>query len=486
MELVDYVKKFNEADEETVKQQYDDSSAYDFLLENAPRLKCPDEVIEETFAFREWTIRKHFRLTAKGKTVLTEFLPQVSWSGAENTINAALCHHLNEARWLKNSDVLKEYISFFLEGEGSAYTYFIPALYEMYNYALVTDNFEYLEENIDKLEEYFSTFEKEHLTDNGLYWSLDNYDAMEVSISGMLFSGEKYVSAKGIRPTLNSYMYGGATVLAKLEERLGRKDKAKYYREKAEKIKNLFEERLWDGSFFKAVHTLGDINAPLSVKDIIPENDCKELIGYIPWGYGLVSKGKEGAFEFMFDEKTFLSPAGLTTADISNPRFLYEWEHECLWNGYVWPFAISQAINSAIAVNKENGSGVMTNERLYFLIKKYAEMHYKTEGGKTQNWIDEVMHPYTKEWSSREWLKEKGWLENKGGYERGKDYNHSTFIDLVIRGLIGVDEEKEELTVEPRIKGIWKWFSLENFTFRKKTYNIYYTEDEGVKIEKVK
>ena len=28
-------------------------------------------------------------------------------------------------------------------------------------------------------------------------------------------------------------------------------------------------------------------------------------------------------------------------------------------------------------------------------------------------------------------------MESKGGKERGKDYNHSTFVDLVINGLLG-------------------------------------------------
>jgi hypothetical protein len=28
-------------------------------------------------------------------------------------------------------------------------------------------------------------------------------------------------------------------------------------------------------------------------------------------------------------------------------------------------------------------------------------------------------------------------MKAKGGEERGKDYNHSTFVDLVINGLLG-------------------------------------------------
>ena len=110
-------------------------------------------------------------------------------------------------------------------------------------------------------------------------------------------------------------------------------------------------------------------------------------------------------------------------------------------------------------------------------------MHYIEKDGKTINWIDEVMHPDKLEWTSRTILKNLGWLNNKGGYERGKDYNHSTFIDLVLRGLIGIDVNATTLTVNPRVKGIWKWFKIENLTFKKKTYTVYYDED-GCKFNK--
>ena len=101
------------------------------------------------------------------------------------------------------------------------------------------------------------------------------------------------------------------------------------------------------------------------------------------------------------------------------------------------------------------------------------------------------MYPDRRVWSAREILKGWGWQPNKGGYERGKDYNHSTFIDLVIRGLIGVDITADSLTLKPRTIGIWKWFKLENLSFKGDRYTVYYDEDgshfgkgSGVVIEK--
>jgi len=489
MDYKAYFDKFNSNDEETVRQLYPNESAADFLYENAPRLYCPDETVEETFAFRTWTIRKHLMQTDDG-ILMSEFLPPVGWAGKHNTINAALFHHLNEYRWFKNAYILLNYITFFLDGKSeTGYKYSTPALTAIYEFAMMTGHSAFLTENCDKLEAYFGKWEELHLTRSGLYWSYDNYDAMEFSISGTTTDFKYH---KGLRPTMNSYMYGDALSLAKIMELCGQREKADFYRDKAYNIRRLVNERLWDGTFYKSVHTRDDIDAPLTWRDIYPECDVREEIGYNPWTYCLPDAGKEFAFRLLKDEKHFKVPTGISTADRSNPRWLYDHPHECLWNGYVWPFATSQTINAVISLLNNYSQDVITNSDLYDFIKTYAEMHYITdEDGKVHSFIDEVMHPDEHVWSAREILKAEGWLPHRGGYERGKDYNHSTFIDLVLRGLVGVDMTADELTLKPRVGGIWKWFKVENLTYRGVNYTVYYDEDGshfgkgvGVVIEK--
>ena len=111
MTYKEYFKTFNKNDIEHVVQHVPNSKAEKFLLENAPRFYCPNADIEETFAFRTWTMRKHVKKTDAG-FLLTEFLTKVQlpWAGKYNVINAPLTHHLNEFRWLKNAE-LKEYIN---------------------------------------------------------------------------------------------------------------------------------------------------------------------------------------------------------------------------------------------------------------------------------------------------------------------------------------------------------------------------------------
>jgi len=469
----DYFKKFNENDCEEVIHHISNENAEAFLLENAPRLYCPNKTIEETFAFRTWTMRKHIMDTEDG-FLLSEFLTNthLSWAGKHNTINAALTHHLNEFRWLKNSDILLDYIRFFLIGEGNAYAYHTPALTAMYNFCLVTANEDFLLENIKAFEEYFKGWEERHLTKNGLYWSIDDREGTEFTISG---NTPDMVRRKGLRPLLNSCMFADALSLSKIFKLSGDLDKADFYLKKSEAIKKAVEEKMWDGEFFKAIHPLDeDFDRQIDCKDIPAECNARELMGYIPWAFSLPSEGREGCFKLLKDEKVFNATTGFTTADISHERFLFYEEKACTWNGNVWPYATSYTINAVIELLNNYKQGTVNEKDLYDFILKYAEMHYSVEDGKKINFIDEVMRPFEFVWNVRE-VARSGY-KLTGGQNRGRDYNHSTFIDLVLRGLCGVDTTKNALVINPRVSGIWEWFKLENLTFRKERYNVYYDE----------
>ena len=114
-------------------------------------------------------------------------------------------------------------------------------------------------------------------------------------------------------------------------------------------------------------------------------------------------------------------------------------------------------------------------DSFFKLCKQYAKSHKRVaENGKIVNWIDEVRHPLRDEWSSREILKNSGWREEAGGYERGKDYNHSTFCDIIISGIVGVKCENDVLELEPIIPDNWDYFKLETLNYRGNTYSVFY------------
>jgi len=121
--LEKYVSCFNADDEDVHSTYIKNGDALAWMREEIPLFECPDKDIERTYYFRYWTYRKHIKKTSDGY-IVTEFLPQVPWSGEHNAIVAPIGHQLYEGRWLKNSKkYLGEYIRFMLKTEETAYAY---------------------------------------------------------------------------------------------------------------------------------------------------------------------------------------------------------------------------------------------------------------------------------------------------------------------------------------------------------------------------
>jgi hypothetical protein len=99
-----YIVKFNKDDNELYEQHISNRNAWNFLEKNIPLFDCPDKEFEKVYYFRWWVYRKHIKkieasttLPQKNVTlnyVITEFLPNISWSGTFNTISAAAAHHI--------------------------------------------------------------------------------------------------------------------------------------------------------------------------------------------------------------------------------------------------------------------------------------------------------------------------------------------------------------------------------------------------------
>ncbi len=472
--LLAYAAKFNAADEEIYIQDIDNAHAAEWMLWNIPLIDIPDKTLEETYYFRYWTLRKHQKTTADG-VLMSEFLPPVPWAGKHNMIIAAVGHHVSEAKWLRCGKAwLTEYLSFWLHEPANTYLYstWLPA--SVLELCRHHGDWGFAVRNLDKMIRYWETTAREHKTPSGLFWSIDGNDAMEFSISGTGTDGK---AQKGIRPTLNAYMAASARAIAETAEIAGREDTAREYREKYETVRGLLNEYLWDGDFYKAIHPAPD-GTP-DVHALPAERSARELIGYIPWCFDLPPAGRESAFRYLLSEKGFDAPYGLTTAERAHPRFLYESAHECMWNGYVWPFATAQTLTAVIRLMETCGETVVTGGDFYRMLKTYAAGHKRTLPDGTQvPWIDEKRHPLRDEWTCRDMLASWGWRPEKGGRERGKDYNHSTFCDLLLRGVLGLRAEDGVLTAAPRVPADWESFTVENLWCGDECHAVSYKKEQ--------
>ena len=249
--LKHYVDLFNKEDEELYINDIDNGHVYEWLKSEIPLFECSDKDIERTYYFRYWTYRKHIKSTEDGY-IITEFLPKVSWSKKHNAINCAIGHHINEGRWLKNTDkYLLDYINFFLSDPKEYCTYSAWMLYAFWELYKVVPSIEINSRLLDKMCRYYEFWEETHRLENGLFWSIDGYDAMEFSISG---TPDKKHRLKGIRPTLNSYMCADAFAISEFAKIVGDLEISQKYLQKHEFLKKEINEKLWKDGFYRAFH----------------------------------------------------------------------------------------------------------------------------------------------------------------------------------------------------------------------------------------
>ncbi|UKI32701.1 MAG: hypothetical protein L6W00_03825 [Lentisphaeria bacterium] len=118
--------------------------------------------------------------------------------------------------------------------------------------------------------------------------------------------------------------------------------------------------------------------------------------------------------------------------------------HECQWNGPSWPFATSVTLTALARLLHERESAAVGRRAYFETLSCYTRSHYLREENRTIPWIDENLDPFTGEWLARSILQswEKAGIRSDALIrERGKDYSHSTYADLIITGLCGIDPD---------------------------------------------
>lgn len=213
-------------------------------------------------------------------------------------------------------------------------------------------------------------------------------------------------------------------------------------------MKYLVEKHLWNESdaFFETRR--GDTLA-----------NVREAIGYTPWYFNLPTQGKfDSAWLQISDSKGFSAPFGLTTAERRHPQFRAVFKASCEWNGPIWPFATSQTLTALANYLNANGNNEFVNDSIWFgQLKLYALSHYFHGRPYIGEYLDEV---------TGYWL--------KGEQERSRYYNHSTFNDLIITGLVGLRPcAGNTFEINPLLPDdTWDYFCLDNVLYHGRNLTI--------------
>lgn len=479
--IYDYVESFNDSDTVPDAWYIGNEQVFGFIEDNVPYFECPDKEIERTYYFRWWTFRKHIKRISKNRFVITEFLQKVGYADDYGVINCPAGHHIYEGRWLRNPKYIKSYLNFYLNdslAKPRQYSFWISDAFK--EFVRIHPDSIWTKKNIFCLIEIFNQWEDHKDKGADLYWQHDMRDGMEMTVAGALSNNGKFrFMSPMVRPSFNSYMYGDAIAISELCKSVGLDDVYNDFLLKAETIKSNVESILWNDSlnFFVSSFRNYKKKGPLYVR---------ELIGYVPWYFNLPSDITKYAIAWneLMDRNGFFAPFGPTTCEQRHPLFQVnytDYKANCLWNGPSWPFSTTQTLVAmANYINNYNYKSV--DKKDYFcLLKIYTNSHkfrqippdisfsnidFKSFPYIVDNdrmWIDENLDPYTGNWHARYRFMMRG----EDTKERGKDYNHSGYCDLIISGLLGVRSQKDNsIVINPLVPDSWDYFCLENVRYK--------------------
>jgi len=438
-----YVAHFNSMEDENITNLVSNADSWSWLQREIPFFECPDREVEEMYYFRWWSFRKHLEQTTNG-FVFTEFLTRAT------PVSSAVGHQVAEDRWLHDQNYIDDYVRYWLRnpaGRRTFHNYSQWSDYALWQRYFVTLDKTFLVSLLPGLVEDYQQWESDRLTTNGLFWQYDVRDAMEESISGSRTN-------KNLRPTINSYMFGNACAIAAIARLAGNKELAGEFDAKAAQLKKLTEENLWnpDANFFEVRRDNGNLS------------DVREEIGFIPWMFELPDDNTnyDSAWGQLTDTKGFSAPYGITTAERRSPFFRTHGYGHCEWDGAVWPFATSQTLDALANFLRDYKSSVVTKNDYFDTFLTYV--HSQHADGKP--YIGEYLDETTGQW-----------INGKGG--RSRYYNHSTFADLVITGVVGlVPRADDTVEVWPLLPDeTWDWFCLDGVNYHGHTLTILWDKD---------
>ncbi|MFI8090767.1 MGH1-like glycoside hydrolase domain-containing protein [Streptomyces sp. NPDC086080] len=443
---------------------------------NIPFVDLPDDAIRDTYYYR-WRVIKHaLKYTGPREGwILSEFLGPVGYSAPHGGIVAAAAHHVREARWLRDHRYLDDYIGYWLRGSGSgpkpatdflnknttdwAHQYSFWIADAVVARASTDGRWQHALSLLPELERQWQGWAPQFDDEVGLYWQTPVWDAMEYTASSYQ-SDDPYHGGDGFRPTLNAYQYGDARAIATLLRRRGRGGdaaKAGRYDGRARALRVSQERLLWDeeDQFYK--HVMRDDNpGRRRIAD-------REQIGFLPWYFHMAPARHAAAWAQLRDPQGFSAPFGPTTVERRSPWFMHQaLDGCCRWNGPSWPFSTSQTLTALanLLIDYPAQSHVDRSD-YYAVLRAYALTHRK-DG---RPYVAEAHHP-----------DEDRWIYDSRGHS--EDYNHSTFNDLVLSGLLGIRSQPgTTVAIAPLAPRAWDHFAVENLAYHGHNLSVLWDRD---------
>lgn len=440
---------------------------------NIPFVDLPDAEIQATYYYRWRTYKEALKYTGPHDGwIVTEFLGPVGYSAPFGGINAAAGHHIYEGRWLRDHRYLDDYLTYWLAGTGAgakpanddkgvtstdwAHQYSFWCVDAAARRAEVNGDLGFLAGLVPQLRAQYEQWKGNFDPDLGLYWQAPVWDAMEYSASSYR-SSDPYHGGEGYRPTVNAYQFADARALAQLLHRLGDDRSAARYRDEALNLQRRMEALLWDPdrSFYYDV-ARDDNPGRRRLAD-------REEIGFVPWYFGMAPAANSAAWAQLKDPQGFAAEFGPTTLERRSELFMYQAEQGCCrWDGPSWPFSTCQTLGGMANLLRDYPAQPYVDRNDYYAALRTYALTQRKDG---VPYVAEAHRP-----DADSWIYDS---EN-----HSEDYNHSTFNDLVLSGLLGVRPQPDaSVVLDPLVPASWDHFAVEGLAYHGHNLTVLWDRD---------
>ena len=466
-----------------------DNRDFDWYAANIPLLETPDREIDATYYYRWELVTKHLVYgSPEHGYLLTEFIDRPFWSGTYGAISCPLGYQLREVRWLRDRRFAEEFARSWFEVPGaqprSYSNWYGAAVWAVYR---VSGDRDFLLSVLPyMIRQYEGWLAERWHPEHGMFRWDGMHDGMESNINSRQ-TPRWFDGAEGYRPTLNSYLYGDALAIARAARLAGDEETAAAYEGRARALRERVLEELWDPAreffFHQFAHreetvaepwpggadaagaaavagARGDASAhtppiePFTLTyrsgPFAGDAHGRELIGYVPWQFGLPDARHASAWRFLMDPQRFRAPYGPRTVELHDPLY-YVSPRCCVWSGNSWPYATTQTLVALANVLRGAEQEYVTPRDYFELLRTYT----LTQRKQGRPYVAEAADPETGSWAGHD------------EYFHSEHYFHSGYVDLVITGLVGLrPQDDDRLVVDPLAPAEWPWFALDRIAYR--------------------
>jgi mannosylglycerate hydrolase MGH1-like protein/F5/8 type C domain-containing protein/glycosyl hydrolase family 65 len=444
------------------RETFWDNRDWDWYKANIPFFECPDADIQTTYYYRWELVTKHLTYGSPNTGYLfTEFIDRPFWSGTYGAISCPAGLQLYEVRWLRDPCYARDYARYWFRTPGAQprrySTWLADAIWAV---DLVHPNKAFTTDLLPDLVKNYEGWEKERFDkDVGLFWQTGHDDGMEYNINSRQ-TRDPNRGAPAYRPTINSYMRADAWAIARIAIDANEDKIAADYVHKAGVISKNFD-KMWDPKrkFFFPLARRDETADGFTVKArsltyqtgrFAGNAHGRELIGYVPWQFGHKGPDYDVAWKVLMEADGFAAKFGPTTVERKDPLFKIS-PTCCWWSGNSWPYATSQTLMAMANIPPWHNEAGVTNADYVKLLTTFAKTHRKD--GKP--YIAEACDPDTGSWKGHD------------SSNHSEHYFHSSFCDLVITGLVGLNTDRgPHFFVSPLAPPEWDYFALDNLPYR--------------------